>query len=254
MKLVEYKNNFSEIIKKLVTKKNIVILLICIIGIILSYLFLPTFRMKNIEILGNSSYTDKNLFNLTKENFNKNIYLINKRKIRDDLLKSPYLKTVDIKPKFPNTLVFNIIERTPVATIKFSGGFAIIDDNAFVLETTSDIDKIKKPLISGIDIKNLVLGEKLLQDDNKLDFSMKIISSIQSAKLLNNVSMIDISNLEDIKIITPQGINVLIGSGENLNENMLVLNKILINLFERGIYSGYIDMRFNSYPVYRSKK
>ena len=55
-------------------------------------------------------------------------------------------------------------------------------------------------------------------------------------------------------MITPQGITVLLGEGKDMNQKMRVLNKILIDLFERKIYSGYVDMRYDAYPVYRSKK
>ena len=92
-----------------------------------------------------------------------------------------------------------------------------------------------------------------VENDN-LAVGMEIISNIKSAKLLQNISLIDISDLKNISMITPQGIHVLIGEGKDLNEKMLVLNKILINLFERNVQWGVVDMRFDADPVYRSKK
>lgn len=243
-----------EQIKRLITKKNMVIAAIIGVLIVLSYLFLPIFHAKHYTILGNSSIKKEDIQRYTSQNLKRNIYLIRKRKIEDDFLKNPYIKKAEVRVKFPRTLIFNIIERKAVATIKFSGGFAVIDDTATVLETTQDINQIVKPLISGVEPKGIVIGEPLKTDNSNLALGLSIVSNIKSAKLLNNISLIDISKINDIHLITPQGIHVLLGEGKNLNENMIVLNKILINLFERKIYSGYVDMRYDAPPVYRSKK
>lgn len=241
-----YKNVFN--------KKNIFIAITVGLLLVIGYLFLPIFHVKHIVVLGNSSIKENNIPDYTKVNLKKNIFLVKKSKIKEDFLTDPYIENISVKPKFPRTLIFNITERKPIATVKFKGGFAIIDDNTVILETTQDINKIVKPMISGIEPKDIIIGEKMKVEKGDIELGIEIISNIKSAKLLNNISLIDISDPKDITMITPQGINVLIGEGKNLNETMLILNKILINLFERKIYSGYVDMRFDAYPVYRSKK
>lgn len=240
--------------KKYLNKKNIFIVLLLVIVSIVLYLFLPIFNVKKIIILGNTSLKPDEIHQYTTQNIKKNTFLVDKKKMELDFLKSPYINTIKIKSKFPNKLIINIIERKAIASIKFSGGFAIVDDSGVVLETTSDILKVKKPIVSGITIKELIVGEELLNQNDKIKLGMEIISNIKSAKILNNISLVDISNVENIYMVTPQGINVLIGEGKNLNEKMIVLEKILLNLHERGKTSGYVDMRYDSYPVYRSQK
>lgn len=242
-----------EQIKRIFTKRNIFIAGGIVFFLFISYLFLPIFHVKHFVILGNSAIKQEDISKYTQENLNRNIYLLRKKKIQEDFLENPYIKKIEIKPKFPRTLVLYITGRKPVATVKFSGGFAIIDDSGTVLETTQDIMKIVKPMISGIEPKDITIGEQI-KSDNNWRLGISIVSNVKSAKLLNNISLIDISKVHDIHLITPQGIHVLLGEGKDLNEKMLVLNKILINLFERKIYSGYVDMRYDSYPVYRSKK
>lgn len=240
--------------KKIFSKRNVILAMLVLGIVILGYLFLPFFHTKHIIILGNSSIREGDISRYTQVDLKKNIYLVKRSKIKEDFMSDPYIKNISIQPNFPRTLVFNITERKAVATVKFTGGFAIIDDDATVLETTQDMNRIVKPMISGIEPKDIVIGGPMQVESGDLALGIDIVSNIKSAKLLSNISLIDISNVKDIQMITPQGIHVLIGEGEELNEKMLILNKILINLFERKIYTGYVDMRFDSYPVYRSKK
>lgn len=242
-----------EEIKKYWTKRNILIAIAVVVLMIVSYLFLPIFYVKHILILGNSDISVNELSSYTTQSLEKNTYLINKKKIEEEFLESPYIQSIKVSSKFPNKLIFNIIERNAVATVKFSGGFAILDDDGVVLETTPDMNNIKKPLISGIDVKELIVGEKVAEKNENIKLGMQIVSNIKSARILNNISVIDISDLNNVYMITPQGINVLLGEGKDLNEKMLVLERILLNLHERGISSGYVDMRYDAYPVYRSK-
>ena len=99
------------------------------------------------------------------------------------------------------------------------------------------------------------LGEKLdIENQDIFGLIQSVISNVRSAKLLNNISQIEITGDSEILMTTPQGVNVLLGKGKNLNEKMLILNQILIDLHEKKIYSGYIDMRYDGYPVYRRTK
>lgn len=223
--------------------------------IIVLYLFLPVFNVNNIIILGNSKMTKEEIISKSNVDFEKNPYLIDKTSIKNNFKLDPYVESIDVKPKFPDTLIYNIGKRQAVASLKFTGGFIIIDENGIVLESTQEMSNIVKPLINGIEVTEIILGEKL-EPKNEEGFALilNIISNIKSAKLLNNISQIEISETKEITMVTPHGIKVLLGNGGDLNEKMLQLNHILIDLYEKKIYSGYVDMRYDSYPVYRKEK
>lgn len=239
------------------SKKNKIILSI-ILGIIVIlgiYFTVPGFYVKNIIVLGNSKIKSEEVFSKLNTVLEKNPFLIDKKSIEEIYMKDPYIESIDIKSKFPRTLIFNIDKRQSVATVKFSGGFLIIDENGTVLESTQEMSNIVKPLINGITVSEVKLGERLnLSKKDVFDLIQDIITNIRSAKLLNNISQIEITDGGEILMITPQGLNVLLGDGENLNEKMLMLNQILIDLYEKKLYTGYIDMRYDGYPVYRRVK
>ena len=234
------------------------ILISVISGLVISfaaYLTLPTFQVSNIIVLGNSKMTPEEIESRLNILLEKNTFLLDKQKIKEAFLSDPYIESVEISSKFPETAIFNIKKRQAVATVKFSGGFLVIDENGAVLESTQELSKIVKPLISGIEVTQVKLGEKLdIENQDIFGLIQSVISNVRSAKLLNNISQIEITGDSEILMTTPQGVNVLLGKGENLNEKMLILNQILIDLHEKKIYSGYIDMRYDGYPVYRRTK
>ena len=220
-----------------------------------AYLTLPAFQVSNIIVLGNSKMTPEEIESRLNILLDKNTFLLDKPKIKEVFSSDPYIESVEISSQFPETVIFNIKKRQAVATVKFSGGFLVIDENGAVLESTQELSKIVKPLISGIDVTQVKLGEKLdIENQDILGLIQSVISNVRSAKLLNNISQIEITGESEILMTTPQGVNVLLGKGENLNEKMLILNQILIDLHEKKIYSGYIDMRYDGYPVYRRTK
>ena len=234
------------------------ILISVISGLVISfaaYLTLPAFQVSNIIVLGNSKMTPEEIESRLNILLEKNTFLLDKQKIKEAFLSDPYIESVEISSKFPETAIFNIKKRQAVATVKFSGGFLVIDENGAVLESTQELSKIVKPLISGIEVTQVKLGEKLdIENQDIFGLIQSVISNVRSAKLLNNISQIEITADSEILMTTPQGVNVLLGKGENLNEKMLILNQILIDLHEKKIYSGYIDMRYDGYPVYRRTK
>lgn len=250
-------NKLVTLLKKRFSKKkqimiSLVLGAVVILGI---YLTVPGFYVKNIIVLGNSKIQAEEIFSKLNTTLEKNPFLIDKKNIKEIYMKDPYIESIEIKSKFPRTLIFNIDKRRAVATVKFSGGFLIIDENGTVLESTQEMSSIVKPLINGISVSKVKVSERLnLQNKDNFDLVKNIIVNIRSAKLLNNISQIEISKSGGIVMITPQGLNVLLGSGVDLNDKMLMLNQILINLHEKKIYTGYIDMRYNGYPVYRRAK
>lgn len=236
-------------------KKQVVgILILGIISFTALYMSLPFFHVKEIIVLGNSKIKSEEIFTKLNVLLEKNPYLVEKDKIKDIYISDPYVEKIEIKSKFPRTLIFNIEKRQAVATIKFSGGFIIIDENAVALETTQEMSKITKPLINGVSVKEVKLGEPLNLSNKEIIKTINdITDNIRSAKLINNISQIEIDKNHEIKLTTPQGITVLLGNGKNLNEKMLMLNQILIDLHEKKLYTGIIDMRYEGYPVYRRK-
>lgn len=225
------------------------ILFCVLIGV---YLYSPFFPLQNIEILGNNSFTVEQVVTKGEIDTTKNIYLISTRDIEKKLMEDPYVQKVRVRKNFPRSLSIEIYVRQPIATINFTGGFAMIDADCNILKIEQDFSNTVKPLITGIDVKELEVGTMLNIEDAKSAMIVEIVKNVQSLGILQNLTQINIADINNISMLTTQGITVLLGDGENLNDRLLKLNQILVDLHTKGISTGYVDMRFNANPVYRA--
>lgn len=222
--------------------------------IIAGYIASPLCAPKNIIILGNDTITSEQIIKLCKIDVKKSMYPISLKKAASLAETNPYIQKAEFKRKFPNNLVIYLNMREEIAGVKIGNAFAVIDKNGYVLRMEQDIQKIPKPLITGIDNTEIKIGDLLFKDKNpKFTSALSLILNIQNEGLISDISEINLKNPEDIKMITTQGINVLLGKGENLAHKMAQLEQILIDLHTQGYNQGVVDMRYNGYPVYRRR-
>ncbi|SHH12313.1 cell division protein FtsQ/DivIB [Tepidibacter thalassicus] len=233
---------------------KILLLLLVLIVSIFGYIFMKTdfLCLKELEIIGQVKLNKEDILNSGKIEMNKNIYMYNLKDIKNNLLKNPYIKDVNIKIKFPNKMIIDLAERVDMCAIPYMGSYVLISEEGTVLKVEEDIKNVDKALLTGINFKNLKVGEKIKLDDS--DFLAKIldlINSCNNANILSNISEINVDKNKNIRLYTIQGIEVLLGKGEDVQYKMLALNKILIDLYTRNISKGIVDMRYKGYPVYR---
>lgn len=225
--------------------------LLCI-AILCSYLFLPTFHYKKTLILGETVLTKEKLIAMAKVDFDKNIFLIPIKQAQENIEQDPLIKEIHISRRFPWTLIFSVSDRIETGAVSFDGGFAIIDEEGYVMKIIQNVSEVKKPIIAGIKTKKIQLGEKIpIENEDQFSMVLGLIAGVQNAKLMDVISQVNMENPEDVKMTTLNGLTVLLGEGKEMNYKMLVLNQILLDLHSRNITHGIVDMRFDSYPVYR---
>lgn len=236
-------------------KKKLIISAVVIISLtvisLFVFLFSGRYNVNKITILGQTNFTKDKILKLANIDMNKNIYLISTKKIEENLKKDKYIEDANVRRKFPQEITISIVERIPVGSVPVTGGYVIIDENALAISIIQDESLIKKPVIGGLQIKDVKLGDTIpVKNKEDLENILKIIRLISSLNLLNNISYIDLKNYNDISMTTNTGILVRFGNTENMEYKTKVLNKILIDLSTKGKMSGTIDMRFNTDPVY----
>ncbi len=237
-------------------KKNYKMVLLTMVFIIATfgYIFLKTdfFFLKELNVVGQVKLNQEDILLSGKIEMNKNIYRYNLKEVKNNLLKNPYIKEVNIKRKFPNKLNIDLVERVEMSAIPYMGSYVLINEEGVVLKVESDINNVDKPLLTGIDFKDLKIGEKIkLKDTYLLMKILDLLNACNNVNILDNISEINIDKNRDIKLYTLQGIKVLLGKGSDLEYKMLQLNKILIDLYTKKISNGIVDMRYKGYPIYR---
>jgi cell division septal protein FtsQ len=160
-----------------------------ILLLLLSFIFLTTynpiefsnykkknffFRIKNIEVINNKIIKDKDIIDILGDIIDKNIFFIEKKDIEEPLKKIEFLGKIDVKKRYPNTLIVKVYETKPIAIV-------FKNNNKYLLDNLSNLIPYKQ--ISN-DYHPTIFGKNA--EDNFADFFKKINKSIFPHKVVKN--------------------------------------------------------------------
>ena len=74
-------------------------------------------KIQKIEIINNFLIEDSKIKERLNKIYNKNIFLIERKDIEDPLKEIDFLEKIEVKKKYPDTIIVKIFETKPVAII-----------------------------------------------------------------------------------------------------------------------------------------
>ncbi len=92
------------------------------------------FNAETILVEGNTRYTAEELLEIGGLKVGQNLFRLDKFEVMDQMESLPYVKTVTIKRKLPNTLTVKVVENQPVVWVRADTGAALLNEEYRVLE------------------------------------------------------------------------------------------------------------------------
>lgn len=232
----EIKNNNIKMKKKRKRKNPILFLikwtsvLLLLIGTIIFILTTPMFNIKNINISGIEHLTEEQVISLSELNKNENLFKNSKSKITSNIKQNPYVESVIIKRKLPDTIDIQIKERKRSYMLKFVNGYVYIDTQGYILEISEE--KLKLPIISGYKTEEdkISEGNRLITEDlENLNNVLKITNSLEEIDVAKEIiTNIDISNKEDYTVyLESEKKTIHFGDASNLSNKILYVKAMI---------------------------
>lgn len=155
----------------------------------------PYFHLKTLKISGLRLVPEERIISaVNKGKGTMNIFSLNPKEIRREILKESWINDVSVKRIFPDTLVVEVEERIPVARIHLADGEYLLDRNGvpFVRHdgrfpdlplilgdfTSEDIASVSEIIESlkraGFHVKELLFAENLIVAKGSADMSLKM--------------------------------------------------------------------------------
>jgi len=131
-----------------------------------TYLFLtesPYFSVQNIQFQGLDKVSDAELLKQVGSIKGENIFFLDLKEIANKLAERPWALSVSAARAFPNTIRFDIKQRTPFARIQLDRVY-VMDNFGVLLEADSPIYK-DLPLVSGNRSVKAHLGNSIATDE-----------------------------------------------------------------------------------------
>ena len=101
-------------------------------------------KIKEIKIINNVLIEESEIKNKLEEIYKKNIFLLDKKDIEEPLKSINFFKKVEVKKKYPNTIIIKIFETEPVAVFYKNEAKYLLDSssNLIIFENNMNFDKL----------------------------------------------------------------------------------------------------------------
>lgn len=231
-------------------------LFLLIIGGIIFALVSPIFNIKEIQVNNNNQIAKETIVSLSQLQAGQNLFMFNKNKVEREIKTNPYVESVSIKRKIPNTIEITIEERNRNYNVEFLNGYAYINNQGYILEISEQ--KLDLQVIIGISTEQeqIVEGNRLNTEDlGKLGTVIQIMNICNNYELDQKVSTIDITSKSDYIIyMEDEKKTIHLGDESNLSNKMLYVPTILNeNKGKEGAIYVNGDINNNFKPRFKEK-
>lgn len=231
--------------RKKAIKRLVLGIFVLVIGIIIFIYKAPIFNLKKIYFEGLVTIANENLQEELKYNIGKNIFTIDYNKIKEDLIQNPYIKEVKINKSGINSIKINVTENNIAYYVMNNEKIEVINSEGIIVEEVLDISDRNLTNISGVDLSEKVVGDKIYIDEEVpiiLDTFYKMIEVIPEEFKIKEINILDVNNI----VCYVGDIEIRLGDSSDILNKM----NIALNLIEqKAITKGYIDLGFNGPPV-----
>lgn len=229
----------------------LLISMIVLIGIVgfLGYQFI---RADEIAVRGAESFDAPYVIALSGIRTGTHIFRVDKRAAAAGIAQDPHLVLQDIEYTFPNKITIVVSERKEAACFEFMGTYVITDYSGIILGHVESSEQPQHlPVIRGINVTEFALGAKIRTDDTfKQNIMAILLENTTAYQLTDLVREIDLTDTNSITLGLSNGMQVIFGQADQIEEKLAWLQNILKELESQGKTGGTIDLSSVQMPTY----
>lgn len=222
------------------------------IGGVVCLLTLPAFHAEYIEIVNTdrkNEYIIEEIENLAK---GKSIFLIDRRQVKAEIEKDPYLVYKNITYSLPNKIVIHVEERQPKYYVTHMNNYLYMSYDGIVINAQRDPLQENIPLVKGLVVNSFTVREKLdISDSYQLGELTAIMEKFTPVGMEYRISEIDITDIINIKMKTNEGYEIIFGTSDKAERKIEWLFAILDTLTNNEGKKYSIDVSAPENPTYK---
>jgi cell division protein FtsQ len=241
-------------LKKEERKRGLSVVIFIIIFIVATfYVGYKYFRVAKIEIQGNKDIETAVIIANSGIKIDDNLFSISQNKVKNNINANSYLEYFDLKRVYPSKVIIEVYERAPVAEIVSDNKRFYIDKDVNVLEIV-DADQQFYLQIVGLFVKSEKTGQRLsLENDYELEAVADIVGDINFDLIKEHVTLIDLTDVNDIMMKTKQGFVIKFGQSDDVGKKAEWIDAVIVKLAENKIVDGVINVSSGNSATYSKK-
>ena len=200
-------------------------------------LSIPYFQITEVSVRGLRELTEKDILTSADIKPTQNILSVNTDAVVRRICANQWVENVYVGRELPGKLVLEIKERTPLALVKRSDDFYLMDEKGFVFKRLGKSDAVDLPIITGVQEKGQATSSMLL---NALTF-LKHMSSSEEYAYLGTISEINIDDVFGLSLIFDKGLYLKLGTN-GFDSKLKKLKVVLADLEKRGMKTAYVSV------------
>ncbi|MDP3487166.1 MAG: cell division protein FtsQ/DivIB, partial [Bacillota bacterium] len=174
------------------------------------------------------------------------------REIEKRLVTDPRVVSARVSRVLPNKVRIVMEENIGMAVLPYCDGFVEIDLIGRVVSIVSNFSRVNLPIVTGVYIDNVALGQKLSGADFE---SARTVMSLLPSSTRTVISEINVSPQGELALTTTSGVHIKFGMIHNAATRLALLPAVLYAYEVRGFNRStivYIDMT-GDIPVYKGR-
>ncbi len=233
------------------TRKRLAITLTVLVLILLIAAAYYITLLRNIEIVGNEKYPAAAISELSGLTDGRNIFLCDLGAVRANITSNPYLNVLKTERILPDTIRITVEERKETAAIMYLDYSVVIDKTGYVLAIGGGSTYPDLLHVIGMSATGLQIGQTLAQSDNfQAQTLVALLENLGKYDLIGTMEQVNISNPLRVEMRTREGLDIVLGEPDKLDEKMAWIVEVLPVLKERGYTAGTLNVGVVTGPVF----
>lgn len=209
------------------------------------------FNSKKVVIVGNNRITNDDILDKLEIRDDKNIFMYKISDMEEKIIKNPYIESIEIKRKLPDTFNISVKEKEVFGLLKYDDNYCYMDSNGEFIESIKDISEEENSVLV-VDIKyDIIKGKLEFIDEESKKKLLYLIECIKDESLNKKIKKIDLTDEYLVKIQTIDDIEILLNK-DNLGYDISRISSILVDLQSSNKKGGTLDLSKGTYAIYKS--
>lgn len=246
-------------------KARFLVRLLTVVAVVIAITFGMSifFKVDNITVTGGEKYTAWEVAEASGIKDGENLLGLNKAKISGRIMAAlPYVSSVRIGIKLPDTVNIEIVEREVVYSVAADDeSWWLIACDGTVVENIAASVSGEYTKIKGVTLKSPQVGKSAVAAEpeasdtetpvtvfgsQRLSAVVSILQELEANGILGQMVSVDVSDMDDIELWYGQRYQVLLGDSNRLGEKIRYMKQMINQL---GDYqTGIIDVSFTTWP------
>lgn len=187
------------------------------------------FKVETVTIDGRSRYTNSQLLETAGIEQGDNLFLLPTRGIRRRMFDEyPYLDTVRIERKPPNSVIIHVEDALPAAAVGSGTTYYYMDAGGKLLEEVGMDQLGNIPVVTGVTIERGEVGRKLnMRRDERLQQLTILLTTLEEQGLMAKVDFINLSDMANVRIGYNDHMYIRFGTMDQLDYKMRFAKKFV---------------------------